>query len=277
MLQVIQDICFSQYSQWIAIVTTRGTCHIFALAPFGGERVLQIQSSNVDGPTITPVLSLPWWSTPSFMMNQQSFPSSPPPPVTLSVVSRIKNNNSSWLHTVSNATSSAAGKAAIPSGALAAVFHTSVPENFQPMHSKVKALEQLLVYSPSGHVVQHKLLPSIGGESGESTLRNSPGSSFPMQDEELSIKVEALQGWDVCRRADWPEREECLSGITVGGRQEASEMVMDVSSCEDNDTTHKEHVKIHDRSHLYISNAEVQMNSARIPVWQNSKVFMIFK
>ncbi|KAK3200386.1 hypothetical protein Dsin_023801 [Dipteronia sinensis] len=268
---VIQDICFSQYSQWIAIVSSRGTCHIFALAPFGGETVLRIQNSHVDGPTLSHVLSLPWWSTPSFMMNQQSFSSPPPPPVTLSVVSRIKNNNSGWLNTVSNAASSVAGKASVPSGAVAAVFHTSLPDNLQPVHLKVNALEHLLVYSPSGHAVQYKLLPSIGGETSEIALRNSPGSSFPIQDEELGIKVEALQGWDVCRRTDWPEREECVSGITLG-QQEGSKMIVDASNCEDNDVGHKEDVKVHDRSNLYISNAEVQMSFGRIPVWQNSKI-----
>ncbi|KAL5768414.1 hypothetical protein ACOSP7_014966 [Xanthoceras sorbifolium] len=268
---VIQDICFSQYSQWIAIVSSRGTCHIFALAPFGGETVLRIQNSHVDGPTLTPVLSLPWWSTASFMMNQQCFSPPPPPSITLSVVSRIKNNNSGWLSTVSNAASSVAGKASIPSGALAAVFHTSLPENLHPVHLKVNALEHLLVYSPSGHAVQYKLLPVVGGETSEIALRNGPGSSFPIQDEELGIKVEALQGWDVCRRTDWPEREECVSGITLG-YQEASETIVDASNCEDNYFGHRELAKVQDRSHLYISNAEVQMSSGRIPVWQNSKI-----
>ncbi|XP_031265258.1 autophagy-related protein 18h [Pistacia vera] len=268
---VIQDICFSNYSQWIAIVTSRGTCHIFALAPFGGETVLQIQNSNVDGPSLTPVLSLPWWSGPSFMTNQHSFPLPLPAPVTLSVVSRIKNNNSGWLNTVSNAASSAAGRASIPSGAVAGVFHSSVPQDLQPAHLKVNALEHLLVYTPSGNVVQYKLLSSTGGETSETSLRTGHSYSAQIQDEELGVKVEPVQGWDVCRRTDWPEREECISGITVG-QKEVSGMIMDTSDCEDNDTGHKEYVKLHDQSHLHISNAEVQMSSGRILIWQNSKI-----
>ncbi|KAJ4719540.1 Autophagy-related protein like [Melia azedarach] len=269
---VIQDIRFSPYSQWIAIVSSRGTCHIFVLAPFGGETVLKIQNSHVDGPTLSPVLSLPWWSSPAFMINQQSVSlPPPPPPVTLSVVSRIKNNGSGWLNTVSNATSSAAGKVSIPSGALAAVFHCSVPQDLQPVHLKVNTLECLLVHTPSGHVVQYKLLSCIGGETNETSLRIGPGSPMPMQDEELGVKVEAVQAWDVCRRTEWPEREECISGITLGKR-EAQEMIMDTSDCEDNDIGNKEFVKLHDRSQLYISNAEVQISSGRIPIWQNSKI-----
>ncbi|XP_044482790.1 autophagy-related protein 18h-like isoform X1 [Mangifera indica] len=268
---VIQDICFSNYSQWIAIVTSRGTCHIFVLAPFGGETVLQIQNSNLDGPSLTPVLSLPWWSGPSFMTNQHLFPSPPPAPVTLSVVSRIKINNSGWLNTVSNAASSAAGRASIPSGAVAAVFHSSVSQDLQPAHLKVNVLEHLLVYTPSGNVVQYKLLSSSGGETSETSLRTGHSYSAEIHDEELGVKVEPVQGWDVCRRTDWPEREECISGITVD-QNEVSEMTMDTSDCEDNDNGHKENVKLHDRSHLHISNAEVQMSSGRILICQNSKI-----
>lgn len=271
-VQVIQDICFSHYSQWISIVSSKGTCHIFVLSPFGGENVLQIQNSHVDGPTLLPVLSLPWWSTPSFLANQHSFSSSPPSPVTLSVVSRIKNNNSSWLNTVSNAASSAAGKALIPSGAIATVFHNCVPQDLQPAHlKKVNGLEYLLVYTPCGHVVQYKLLSSVGGEPSEIASRIGPGSSMQIQDEELRVNVESVQWWDVCRSADWPEREECISGITLS-RQETTEMAMDTSDCEDNDIGHLELVKSHEPSHLYLSNAEVQMSSWRIPLWQKSKV-----
>ncbi|KAF5746981.1 hypothetical protein HS088_TW06G01158 [Tripterygium wilfordii] len=268
---VIQDICFSHCSRWIGIISSRGTCHIFALSPFGGENVLQIRNSDVDGPSISPVLPLPWWSTPYFMANQHSFSSLPPASVTLSVVSRIKCSHLGWLGTVSSAASSVAGKTTIPSGATAAIFHNSVRHDLQPAHLKsVTALEHLLVFAPSGHVVQHKLLSAIGGETNESVSRNLHGSSAQMQDEELRVRVEAVQWWDVCRRADWPEREECISGITLG-RQETVDMVMDVSECDDNKSEHKE-LKSHERSHLYVSNAELHVNSGRIPVWQKSNM-----
>ncbi|KAL1064394.1 hypothetical protein V6Z11_D13G210400 [Gossypium hirsutum] len=268
---VIQDICFSPFSQWIAIVSSRGTCHIFVLSPFGGENVLQIQNSHVDGPILSPAVSLPWWSTPFFVIYSQTF-SMPPPTVTLSVVSRIKNGNS-WLNTVTNAASSVAGKASFPSGAFSAVFHNSLPNDVQQAQMKTNILEHLLVYTPSGHVVQYKLLPSFRGETGENASRIGPGSAPQVQDEELRVKVETmqLQAWDVCRRTDWPEREECLSGMTHG-RKEALEMMVDVSDSENNDAGHDDLSKPQDRSHLYLSNAEVQISSGRIPVWQNSKV-----
>ncbi|KAK9293064.1 hypothetical protein L1049_021048 [Liquidambar formosana] len=245
---VIQDICFSPYSQWIAIVSSRGTCHIFVLSPFGGDTGLQIQNSHVDRPTLLPVLSQPWWSTSSFMINQQSLPRPPPPPITLSVVSRIKCSNSGWLNTVSHAASSAAGKVSCAI--------SSVPHNLQPSHLKVNALEHLLAYTPSGHVIQYELLPSMGGEPSETASRTGPGSLGQMQDEDLRVKVEPVQWWDVCRRTDWPEREECISGVTLG-RRETAEIVMDTSDCEDNDSVEKGLVKPQERSHWYLSNAEI--------------------
>lgn len=268
---VIQDICFSHYSQWIAIVSSRGTCHIFVLSPFGGETGLQMQNSHLSGPTLVPSLSVPWWSTSSFAVHQ-SFSPPPPSPITLSVVSRIKNVNFGWLNTVSNAASSATGKVSVPSGVIAAAFHSSVRHTVQPALLNANALEHLLVYTPSGYVIQYELLPSVGGEQGESPVSSGTASVVQMQEEDLRVKVEAVQWWDVCRRADWPEREEPILGITHG-RQDAAEIVMDTSDYEDNDFGERELVKPHERSHWYLSNAEVQMRSGRVPVWQKSKVY----
>ncbi|XP_022932458.1 autophagy-related protein 18h-like [Cucurbita moschata] len=266
---VIQDICFSHYSQWIAIVSSRGTCHIFALSPFGGETVLQMHNSLVDGPNPLPASSVPWWSTSSFITNQQSFSPSPPPTVTLSVVSRIKNCNSGWLNTVSMSAVSASGKVSIPSGAVSAVFHRCTPQNLQSPQLGSNTLEHLLVFTPSGHVIQHKLLPPMGGECGE-TISRSPNASMQMKDEELRVKVEPIQWWDVCRRAAWPEREECISSITLR-RKGTAEAVEDTSYKHEH-LEAQESEKPRDCSLLYLSNSEVQINSGRIPIWQKSKV-----
>ncbi|CAF1728518.1 unnamed protein product [Brassica napus] len=230
---VIQDICFSSYSQWIAIVSSKGTCHIYVLSPFGGENVLEIRNSHVDGPTLAPTLSLPWWSSPSFMTTQ--FLSPPPASVTLSVVTRIKCNN--FFH----AASSVVGKqTSFPSGCLAAVFHQSV-------QSSTHALDYLLVYTPSGHVVQYKLVPSLGGDQPESNSRIGG-----VAEEELRVKVEPLQCWDVCRKTNWPEREENICGLTFDGRKISEDVARPL--------------------HVYLANAEVMINSGRKPIWQNSEI-----
>ena len=98
------------------------------------------------------------------MINQQSLSPLPPPPVTLSVVNRIKNSNFGWLNAVSNAASSATGKVSIPSGVVGAVCHNFVPHDLLPAHLKVNYLEHLLVYTHCGHTIQYKLLPSMGGD-----------------------------------------------------------------------------------------------------------------
>ncbi|XVF72503.1 hypothetical protein PTKIN_Ptkin12aG0126200 [Pterospermum kingtungense] len=280
---MIQDICFSDYSQWVAIVSSKGTCHIFVLSPFGGDAGFQTQNSQGEEPSLFPVLSLPWWSTSSCVINQQSFP--PPPPVALSVVSRIKYSSFGWLNTVSNAAASTAGKVFVPSGAVAAVFHNSISVNPQHVEPKSNSLEHLLVYTPSGHVVQHELLPSIGADSSANNSRIQTASYTQVQEDDLRVKVVPVQWWDVCRRSDWPEREECISQATFG-RQDVTEIVQSKPGCEEyrydsletNDSGSGEKTstlfptKPHESFHWYLSNAEVQVNSWRLPIWQKSKI-----
>ncbi|CAL5094883.1 unnamed protein product [Urochloa decumbens] len=276
---VIQDISFSHFSQWISIVSSRGTCHIFTLSPFGGDASLQPQYSHSDGPPLAPCQSRPWWSKPSFLMDQQLH--QVPSTVTNSVVSRIKNGNSGWLNTVSNVAASASGKLSVPSGAVTAVFHNSIYQGSLPVPSKANALEHLLVYSPSGHVIQHELLPSSGSESSGSSPRVGSGPNSQLQDEEMHVTAEPIQWWDVCRRTNWPERDENIANIVLYNQRNCM-MAMDASDCEDSEHSDstpsndglsgKEIMKVRERSSWYLSNAEVQINSWRIPIWQKSKI-----
>ncbi|RXI04348.1 hypothetical protein DVH24_038622 [Malus domestica] len=78
---------------------------------------------------------------------------------------------------------------------------------------------------------------------------------------------------DVCRRNDRPEREEGISGIILGKQDDIDRV--DSSDCDDNDVGDKELAKPLEPSHVYLSNAEVQINSGRIPIWQKSKVRLL--
>ncbi|KAL8171266.1 hypothetical protein V2J09_023070 [Rumex salicifolius] len=266
---VIQDICFSRFSQWVSIVTSKGTCHVFVLSPFGGECGMQVQNYHADGPILAPPPSLPWWFASSFAKNQYSFSVPPPAPVTLSVVSRIRTGNSGWLNTVSSAASSAAGIASMTLDAVSAVFHCSTSSDIGRNGAKVNALEHLLVYSPSGHLIQYELVPSVGAELNQTSSRTGSGSGIHSQDEELRVKSEIVQWWDVCRRAEWPEREEHIGSKVCSG------MGLDISDSDDSDIVGggKGPSKLQERSHWYISNAEVQMSCGRDPVWQRSKIY----
>ncbi|XP_020582265.1 autophagy-related protein 18h-like isoform X2 [Phalaenopsis equestris] len=276
---VIQDICFSHYSQWIAIVSSRGTCHIFLMSPFGGDASLQLQSPYFDGPNPIPNLTMPWWSSLSCMIEQHFL--QPPPPLTVSVVSRIKNFSSGWLNTVSSVTASAAGKMPIPSGAIAAVFHNSISHPIPPVNANNCSLEHLLVYSPSGHLIQHELLPSLGEESSDSSSRSESGPLLQFQDEELHVNIESVQWWDVCRRSNWPEREQNIPQVIFYGQnnvetvENTSDSTIGNNSCSAPSTdflTGKKSLKTHERPHWYLSNAEVQVCSGRMPIWQKKKI-----
>lgn len=283
---MIQDICFSHFSQWIAIVSSKGTCHLFVLSPFGGDTGFRIINSQGEEPSLLPVLSLPWWSAPFSMPDQQ--PSPPPPPVILSVVSRIKYSSFGWLNTVHSSAANVTGKVFVPSGALAAVFHNSLSHSQQYVDIKTKSLEHLLVYTPSGHVVQHELLPTVGPEPSDIGSRTQSGSLLHMQDDEFRVKVDPIQWWDVCRRSEWPERgDPCCNTVD---RQDGSELVQEKTCSGDGygldfldrgDGVGEKKVlncsagKAQERCHWYLSNAEVQVNFGRLPIWQKSKVSIL--
>ncbi|CAA7039444.1 unnamed protein product [Microthlaspi erraticum] len=277
---IVQDICFSHHSQWVAIISSKGTCHIFVLNPSVSDAGFLPSNCEGEDPARLPASSLPWWFTQSLSKNQQSL--SPPPAVALSVVSRIKYSSFGWLNTVSNAATAATGKVFVPSGAVAAVFHNSVTRDLQ-RNSRTNSLEHILVYTPSGHVVQHELLPSVCTEPPNNGSRVQRTSHVQVQEDDLGVKVEPIQWWDVCRRSDWMETEERLPKsitekqydlVTVSGNlplHDDARLSLDINShfgeglktCSE---------KAPERSHCYLSNFEVKVTSGMLPVWQNSKI-----
>ncbi|EOA39592.1 hypothetical protein CARUB_v10008219mg [Capsella rubella] len=277
---IVQDICFSQHSQWVAIISSKGTCHIFVLNPSGSDAMFQ--PCEGEEPARLPALSLPWWFTQSLSNNQHSLP--PPPAVTLSVVSRIKYSSFGWLNTVSNAATTAGGKVFVPSGAVAAVFHKSITHDLQ-QNPRTNSLEHILVYTPSGHVVQHELLPSVRTESPENGSRLQRTSHVQVQEDDLRVKVEPIQWWDVCRRSDWLETEERLPKSITEKQYKLETVSKNLTSHEDaclsldiNNHFGEDNYmqscseKPPERSYCYLSNFEVKVTSGMLPVWQNSKI-----
>nr|KAJ0185742.1 hypothetical protein LSAT_V11C900457170 [Lactuca sativa] len=261
---VIQDISFSRYCQWISIVSSKGTCHVFALSPFGGDT--SYRNHGFQSRSVNPVRSLPWWSTPSFVViDEQPLP--PPAPLTLSVVGRIKSNSSGFLNSVTNAASSVVGKTQMPSGAVASVFHNSMAYRNHDVSKNSNSLESLLIYTPSGYAIQYELLPSMGTQ-----IDVGSRTQYQLgQDEESGVIFESRQWWQVCRRLDSPEREECISVTGQGSKTSFYNSRGNVSMGGQN-LVKSDAVKRNDRAHWFLSNAEVQINSGRLPVWQNTKV-----
>lgn len=175
------------------------------------------------------------------------------------------------------ANSSATGLTMPPSGAIAATFHTSVSYGSQGIQLMTNFLEHLLVYTPSGFVVQHKLLPSTGVGLTDGGPKSEPGYVHH-QDEEFRVRVEPVQWWDVCRRSDCPERVECHFGTSAYGPEvseivDNSEKIFLAKEFPGSNKLVKNYTsKAVERSSWCLSNAEVQLNFSRSPIWQNVKV-----
>lgn len=279
MYQIIQDICFSHDSQWLAIVSSKGTCHIFVLSPFGGDGAFQALRTHVQGTSLFLTSAPPWWSTSSFSTNEQHSP--PPPPCSLPVVSRIRCSDSGLLNSVSNAAASMAGKMWVPSGAIAATFNNSSSTGPLGLHPSANSLKHILVYTPSGFVVQHEIQSTSVLELNESRSEYWSAPQVNPQNEELRVKVEPMQWWDVCRRLDNLEREECISGSISDGQNDPEIDARSKLFLQENMSTGSKKLdksdllESPDRSHWYLSNAEVQINSRRLPIWQMNKVFLL--
>ncbi|XVF77649.1 hypothetical protein PTKIN_Ptkin14bG0064100 [Pterospermum kingtungense] len=131
---VIQDIGFSGDSNWIMISFPRGTSHLFAINPMGGSVYFQsadagFASKNSGlGVMIKPQAC----GLPNLRVQTpiQTSLSAFGPPVTLSVVSRIRNGNNGWRGTIGGAAAAATGRMGSLSGAIASSFHYCKGNNF---------------------------------------------------------------------------------------------------------------------------------------------------
>ena len=113
----------------------------------------------------------------------------------------------------------------------------------------------------------------MAAESSETVSRTALVPSAQIQEEDLRVKVEPVQWWDVCRRYDWPEKEVGILGNTVG-RLEAVEMILDSSDYEDNNSVgNNNSIKLNNEQ-CHFSNVEVHISSGRIPIWQESEVII---
>ncbi|KAH9651363.1 BCAS3 domain-containing protein [Citrus sinensis] len=277
---VIQDISFSDDSNWIMISSSRGTSHLFAINPLGGSVNFQPTDANFttkhgamakSGVRWPPNLGLQ-------MPNQQSLCASGPP-VTLSVVSRIRNGNNGWRGTVSGAAAAATGRVSSLSGAIASSFHNCKGNSeTYAAGSSLKIKNHLLVFSPSGCMIQYALRISTGLD----VTMGVPGlgsayDSVPEDDPRLV--VEAIQKWNICQKQARREREDNIDIYGDNGTLDSNkiypEEVKDgnFASTEANGVIEKTKVSPEDKHHLYISEAELQMHPPRIPLWAKPQIY----
>ncbi|GAQ80096.1 hypothetical protein KFL_000460070 [Klebsormidium nitens] len=203
---VIQDIRFSSDSEWVAVSTTRGTTHMYAVSRFGGHvgPSTHVRTPDRSGqpPTAT------WHSA-------NGSQGGSPPGVTLSVVARIRNSNGGWRGSVTGAAAAATGRANMIAGAVATCFHSGRAKIALEERAAGFLEEQLYVLSPQGYLLRYWLRPFIGCDSSSA---NAP--------EVLKLAIEPRERWDVCRRVSWVEREERVTyradgadGSVLGGSE----------------------------------------------------------
>ncbi|KAA8526937.1 hypothetical protein F0562_008834 [Nyssa sinensis] len=279
---VIQDISFSDDSHWIMISSSRGTSHLFAISPSGGS--VNFQSSDAcftaknSGSCVMTKPAVHWPPNPGLqMLNQQSLFASGPP-ITLSVVSRIRSGNNGWRSTVTGAAAAATGRMSSLSGAIASAFHDCKGTDFNMDSSSLKARYHLLVFSPSGCVIQYALRTSLGRDSVTAVSGfTSAYESAPECDARLV--VEAIQKWNICQKQNRREREDNIDIYGENGNSDSSKIFPEGIAKENSvypdtrGTFSKAKISPEERHHMYISEAELQMHQTRVPLWVKSEVY----
>ncbi|XP_068668879.1 autophagy-related protein 18f-like isoform X2 [Aristolochia californica] len=278
---VIQDISFSDDSQWIMISSSRGTSHLFALSSSGGTFPIGgpcfAYSSNGWSSYNNQSVRWPPNSASSKANNQNFCPV--PPPVTLSVVSRIKNGSNGWRGTVTGAAAAATGRVSALPGAIASAFHYCKCNEMYSENASMRVKPHLLVFSPSGSIIQYILRLSSGLRSGADSSGLGTASYGSTHDDDVRLVVEAVQKWDVCQRKSRREREDNVDiygehGVgdigklfLKGNRKGTSVHPTNSGSI----TSSKQCVE--EKHHLYISEVELQMHPARVSLWEKSEFY----
>lgn len=277
---VIQDISFSDDSRWIMISSSRGTSHLFAISPSGGlvnvqppDALCNCKNSGLGVMTKPAVHGLP--SSGSHMVNQQSFCVSGLP-VTLSVVGRIRSGTNGWKSTVSGAAAAATGRMSSLPGATASAFHNCKGNALHASNSSLKALYHLLVFSPSGSLIQYALRASSGLESAAVVSGLGSRDSAPENDGRLV--VEAIQKWNICQKQNRREREDNSDIYGENGNSDSCKIFPEVTEKdgvypEVRGSTTKPKTSPEERNHLFIAEAELQMHQTRIPLWAKHEIY----
>ncbi|KAI4390106.1 hypothetical protein MLD38_002254 [Melastoma candidum] len=278
---VIQDISFSDDCSWIMVSSTRGTSHLFALTPPEGTSVFHsadISLSGQAGGMGYPVKSVAR-CPPNIDLGlpiQASF-SANGNPVTLSAISRIRNGTNGWKGTVSGAAAAATGRLSSLSGAIASSFHDCKGSNAFTDRSSEKAKHHLLVFSHSGSMIQYALQIPTGLDSVTAVAGGGNGHDSTV-DCDGRLVVEAIQKWNICQKQNRRDREDSLDIYGENGNSDNKKIYTEGMTIGYNNLpgTAQKGTKMStnnvDKHPLYISEVELQMHQAKLPLWGNSGI-----
>lgn len=275
--QVIQDISFSYDSNWIMISSSRGTSHLFAINPAGGQVNFPSADANFiirNGGSGVPARQTLRRVDSGLHIPSKQDPCATGVPVTLSAVSRIHHGSNGWRGTVSSAAAAATGRMGTVSGAIASAFHDCRGNALHIDNGSSEARYHILVFSPTGSMIQYAL--RVGLDSTEVLPRSSTAlESVPESDGRLV--VEAIQKWNISQKQNRKAQDNSIDIYGDNGGLEcnknycgeingnpiylgASDTVLKAKACRE---------ELH---HFYISEAELQMHAARSPLWTKPEV-----
>ncbi|GMI79430.1 ARABIDOPSIS THALIANA HOMOLOG OF YEAST AUTOPHAGY 18 (ATG18) F [Hibiscus trionum] len=280
---VIQDISFSDDSNWIMISSSRGTSHLFAINSMVGS--VSFQSADAAG--FAPknsglgVMTKPQVQCPPNIGVQtptQASLCASGPPVTLSVVSRIRNGNNGWRGAVSGAAAAATGRMGSLSGAIASTFHNCKGNNLLfAESSSLKTKYHLLVFSPSGCMIQYALRPSPDCDPSPSTVSGLNTAYESSAESDGRLVVEAMQKWNICQKQTRREREDNIDIYGENGTSETGKVypedIKEGTTFPAPSTGDKANTKAEEKHNLYISEAELQMHQAQTPLWAKPEIY----
>uniref|UniRef100_A0A0D9YFY6 Uncharacterized protein n=1 Tax=Oryza glumipatula TaxID=40148 RepID=A0A0D9YFY6_9ORYZ len=275
---VIKDISFSDDSEWIMISSSRGTSHFFAISPYCGSTSFHYNENNLAENSYavdSSVNHTAHWSqnsAPSLSLNQKIL-SVTGPPVTLSVVSRIRNGGNLLKGAVHGAAAFATGVSSPISGAIASTFHNCKGAVKNSDGSSPCMKYHLLVFSPSGSIIQYVLHRSAEQDPGI----DFPSSAIPygsQRETDTRFIIEALQKWDVCHKRNRRDAAESFvySDFDIGENSKLFQKVAKKgTSVYPSNGTAVEKQKLGDENHnFYISESELQTHVVPTPLWSRS-------
>ncbi|CAJ1956804.1 unnamed protein product [Sphenostylis stenocarpa] len=273
---VIQDISFSDDSKWIMISSCRGTSHLFAINPQGGHVNIQSLDDSFmaknSGLGTTANHALGWSHSSTMQRPKRHSLVVAGPPITLSVVSRIRNGANGWRGTVSGAAAAATGRKISLSAAIASSFCKNKSSDGNYSKSKYR----LLVFSPTGSMIQYALRMLTGQDSPLVSGLAPAYESIPQDDARLV--VEAIQKWNICQSHSRRERDDNLdiygeNGISDVNKIYPEEVGENTSSPKIGNGVTKVNPSLEDKHHLYISEAELHMHQAQTSLWAKPEIY----
>ncbi|XP_072956424.1 autophagy-related protein 18f-like isoform X1 [Typha angustifolia] len=279
---VIKDISFSSDSQWIMISSSRGTSHLFTISPYGGIANFQCSENGFTNNNflvdLTAKSSNHFAQTPSSskINEKSSFASSSP--VTLSVVSRIRNGNNGLKGAVRGAAALATGVVSPISGAIASAFHNCGGDHLHSDDISLWPKYYLLVFSPSGSIINYVLHRSLIHGSGIDISGLGALSHVSSKETDTRFVVEALQKWDLCHKRNRRDHDNSVDIYGDHGYGERTKIVQKVTRNgtsiypSDRCTDTKVKLSAEENHHLYISEIELQMHAMQVPLWSKSGI-----